>query len=89
MSEHFSEKDHVYDSTSSHPHANMGGKSKLFGTKSGGSDEKNIQLEHLESVNSNKPKVSKKTKFRRHWKRFWCCYLVGFVVLSAIFLPLL
>jgi hypothetical protein len=31
----------------------------------------------------------KKQKFRRHWARFWCCYLVGAIVFLAIFLPIL
>ncbi|GAB1213865.1 hypothetical protein ATERTT37_003018 [Aspergillus terreus] len=30
----------------------------------------------------------KKQKFRRHWARFWCCYLVGAIVFLAIFLPI-
>ncbi|KAJ5119187.1 hypothetical protein N7526_010824 [Penicillium atrosanguineum] len=30
---------------------------------------------------------SKKEKFARHWKRFWCCYLIGNVIFLAIFLP--
>jgi hypothetical protein len=32
---------------------------------------------------------TKKEKFARHWKRFWCCYLVGNVIFLAIFLPIL
>lgn len=32
---------------------------------------------------------SKKEKFARHWKRFWCCYLIGNVIFLAIFLPVL
>ncbi|KAJ5288763.1 hypothetical protein N7478_001793 [Penicillium angulare] len=30
---------------------------------------------------------SRKEKFSRHWKRFWCCYLIGNVIFLAIFLP--
>lgn len=25
----------------------------------------------------------------RHWRRFWCCYLLGMVIFLAIFLPIL
>jgi hypothetical protein len=32
---------------------------------------------------------SRKEKFARHWKRFWCCYLIGNVIFLAIFLPVL
>ncbi|KAJ5549367.1 hypothetical protein N7513_006601 [Penicillium frequentans] len=30
---------------------------------------------------------TRKAKFARHWKRFWCCYLIGNVIFLAIFLP--
>ncbi|KAJ5623399.1 hypothetical protein N7490_012004 [Penicillium lividum] len=30
---------------------------------------------------------TRKEKFARHWKRFWCCYLIGNVIFLAIFLP--
>jgi len=32
---------------------------------------------------------TRKEKFARHWKRFWCCYLIGNVIFLAIFLPVL
>ncbi|KAJ5668602.1 uncharacterized protein N7477_007172 [Penicillium maclennaniae] len=30
---------------------------------------------------------SRKERLARHWKRFWCCYLIGNVIFLAIFLP--
>lgn len=32
---------------------------------------------------------TRKEKLARHWKRFWCCYLIGNVIFLAIFLPVL
>lgn len=32
---------------------------------------------------------TRREKFARHWKRFWCCYLIGNVIFLAIFLPVL
>ena len=49
-----------------------------------------IDLVHLEEVaDEATPKLNKKQKFRRHCARFWCCYLLGAVVLLAIGLPIL
>ena len=33
--------------------------------------------------------LKRSEKLKRHWKRFWCCYLVGNVIFLAIFLPIL
>ena len=30
-----------------------------------------------------------RTRAQKHWRRFWCCYLLGAVVFLAIFLPVL
>lgn len=27
--------------------------------------------------------------FNKHWRRFWCCYLLGIIIFLAIFLPIL
>ncbi|KAJ5927654.1 hypothetical protein N7516_009427 [Penicillium verrucosum] len=41
------------------------------------------RLEKVESVTS----TSKKNRFRRHCRRFWCIYLIANVIFLAIFLP--
>ena len=28
-------------------------------------------------------------KFNKHWRRFWCCYLLASIIFLAIFLPIL
>lgn len=30
-----------------------------------------------------------RTIFNKHWRRFWCCYLLGIIIFLAIFLPIL
>lgn len=44
---------------------------------------KTISLERTNTKSTITQTVSK------HWKRFWCCYLVGNVIFLAIFLPIL
>jgi hypothetical protein len=66
----------------------MGEKYEKFSFPASG--KKDTAFEHLENVNSAEPvKVSKRTKAKRHLKRFWFCYLLGGIVFLAIFLPLL
>lgn len=48
-----------------------------------------IEFVHLEDVQENKAPLSKRQKLKRHWRRFWPCYLLGAVVFLAIALPLL
>jgi hypothetical protein len=43
----------------------------------------------LEKVGSSLSSTSKKNKFRRHCRRFWCIYLIANVIFLAIFLPVL
>lgn len=43
----------------------------------------------LEKVGSSLSLTSKKDKFRRHCRRFWCIYLIANVIFLAIFLPVL
>ena len=43
------------------------------------------RLEKVESVTS----TSKKNRFRRHCRQFWCIYLIVNVIFLAIFLPVL
>jgi hypothetical protein len=52
-------------------------------------------IEHVKSVESlEKSKKSRSLKHVRanvlkHWRRFWCCYLVAAIIFLAIFLPVL
>lgn len=32
---------------------------------------------------------TRKEKLKRHWRRFWCLYLIGNIIFLAIFLPIL
>ncbi|OJJ34567.1 hypothetical protein ASPWEDRAFT_173978 [Aspergillus wentii DTO 134E9] len=48
------------------------------------------EIEHIESAGPgslNKNKVVQ-LKARRHFQRFWCCYLLAAIVFLAIFLPI-
>ena len=50
------------------------------------------KLEHVESAGGLSLATTNRTRkaaFARHWKRFWCCYLIGNVIFLAIFLPVL
>lgn len=49
------------------------------------------KLEQVESAGglSLATTRTRKERFSRHWKRFWCCYLIGNVIFLAIFLPVL
>ncbi|KAJ5424496.1 Protein of unknown function DUF3712 [Penicillium cf. griseofulvum] len=42
---------------------------------------------NLEKVGSSVSSTSKKNRFRRHCRRFWCIYLIANVIFLAIFLP--
>ncbi|KAJ5875744.1 uncharacterized protein N7473_013091 [Penicillium subrubescens] len=50
-------------------------------------------IEHVESLDSlEKSKTPRRLKHARanvqkHWRRFWCCYLVAAIIFLAIFLP--
>jgi hypothetical protein len=69
------------------------GKAHLDGlTKvtSSASSVSKIDLVHLEDVREDtRPKLNKKQKLRKHCARFWCCYVLGAVLLLAIGLPIL
>lgn len=57
------------------------------GIKSKGDIE---HAEHIETESAPPGKVKQaRAKFQKHWKRFWCCYLIALIVLLAIFLPVL
>ena len=47
------------------------------------------ELAKLEKVESSMSSNTKKEKFRRHCRRFWCIYLIANVIFLAIFLPVL
>lgn len=55
-----------------------------------GGDE-GSKLEQVESAGglSLATNRTRKEKFARHWKRFWCIYLIGNVIFLTIFLPVL
>jgi hypothetical protein len=56
------------------------------------SHDETSKLEQVESVGGISLATTHRTrkqKMARHWKRFWCCYLVGNVIFLAIFLPIL
>jgi hypothetical protein len=52
-------------------------------------------IEHVESLDSleksKKPRSLKhvRANVQKHWRRFWCCYLVAAIIFLAIFLPVL
>jgi hypothetical protein len=57
-----------------------------------GSKNKGIDIEHVETVEKPSEKENKKSRVQKvklHYRRFWCCYLVGGIIFLAIFLPLL
>ena len=65
--------------------------SKLNGNK----HDKDLEAdtEHVENLEKEAPPAGKtkqaRLKIQRHWKRFWCCYLIASIIFLAIFLPVL
>ncbi|OOQ84520.1 hypothetical protein PEBR_29860 [Penicillium brasilianum] len=55
-----------------------------------GNDEvtKLEQVESVGGVSLATTHRTRKQKMARHWKRFWCCYLVGNIIFLAILLPI-
>lgn len=50
------------------------------------------QIEHVENAGSDVPGQGKKAtnlRVKRHFRRFWFCYVVAGIVFLAIFLPIL
>ncbi|KAK8048159.1 hypothetical protein PG994_009889 [Apiospora phragmitis] len=45
--------------------------------------------DHPEKVCAAPPRVGKRTKVKRHFARFWYCYLIAVIVFLAIMLPVL
>lgn len=55
-------------------------------------DDDDSELEHLEKMDTLELETIKRTPtqtLRRHWFRFWCCYMFWSVIFLAIFLPIL
>lgn len=54
-----------------------------------------VFLEHVEKTTSpgtnfgSHPQLSRSQKIKKHYKRFWCCYLLSLVIFLAAFLPIL
>ncbi|KAH8425140.1 DUF3712 domain-containing protein [Aspergillus melleus] len=44
--------------------------------------------EHVEAVHDTE-KLGKRQQAKRHFRRFWCCYLLAAIIFLAIFLPIL
>ncbi|KAJ5593976.1 uncharacterized protein N7459_000184 [Penicillium hispanicum] len=62
----------------------------LAAVNDNGDGEKGNKLEQIESAGGLSLATTSRTrkeKLARHWKRFWCCYLIGNVIFLAIFLP--
>lgn len=56
-------------------------------------DPFDADVEHVEHVEDDGERAGKTKRaqalIKKHWRRFWCCYLVGSIVFLAIFLPIL
>lgn len=55
-------------------------------------DEAEAAFAHLEEakgITLEKQQTTMSQKIGKHWKRFWCCYLLGNIIFLAIFLPIL
>lgn len=46
-------------------------------------------LEHVENIQPKPARLSRTQKIKKHFRRFWCCYLVGLVIFLAVALPVL
>ncbi|KAL4955776.1 hypothetical protein BDW69DRAFT_192970 [Aspergillus filifer] len=62
--------------------ANLAGPSGTGKSKAEGAD-----IEHVEAVAVGDEKPTRRTRVKRHFARFWCCYLLGSIVFLAVFLP--
>ncbi|KAJ5601227.1 hypothetical protein N7510_010761 [Penicillium lagena] len=50
----------------------------------------NVEIESLKPLEKGPSSKTKapSTRFKKHWRRFWCCYLLGCILLLAILLPI-
>jgi hypothetical protein len=47
-------------------------------------------IEHVETANTlEKKEKTRAERARKHWARFWCCYIFWSIIFLAIFLPIL
>ncbi|KAJ5116795.1 hypothetical protein N7456_001143 [Penicillium angulare] len=59
--------------------------------KGGNGNHDPATVDYVESIDTKSLKDDRRAKcfgFRRHWRRFWCCYLLGNIIFLAIFLPI-
>ncbi|KAK8090407.1 hypothetical protein PG997_005368 [Apiospora hydei] len=47
------------------------------------------EYDHPEKAHPTPARVGKREKVRRHFARFWCCYLIAIIIFLAIMLPVL
>ncbi|RAH40654.1 DUF3712 domain-containing protein [Aspergillus brunneoviolaceus CBS 621.78] len=62
-----------------------------LGTHRGPLPSEGVDNEHLEKTRSISLEPGKRTRaqrLRRHWGRFWCCYVFGSIIFLTIFLPI-
>lgn len=55
-------------------------------------DGEGVAIEHVETANTISLEKREKTRAeraRRHWARFWCCYIFWSLIFLAVFLPVL
>ncbi|KAE8339569.1 hypothetical protein BDV24DRAFT_176039 [Aspergillus arachidicola] len=53
-------------------------------------DGEGVAIEHVETANTISLEKKEKTRAeraRRHWARFWCCYIFWSLIFLAVFLP--
>ncbi|KAB8217215.1 hypothetical protein BDV33DRAFT_232948 [Aspergillus novoparasiticus] len=53
-------------------------------------DGEGVAIEHVETANTISLEKREKTRAeraRRHWARFWCCYIFWSLIFLAVFLP--
>lgn len=54
-------------------------------------DDEGYTIEHVETANTitlEKKERTRAERARRHWARFWCCYIFWSIIFLAIFLPI-
>lgn len=54
--------------------------------------DESVALEQVESAGGLSLETRERTrrdKLARHWKRFWCIYLLANIIFLAVFLPVL
>lgn len=70
----------------------MGTETKYIsqGQQSSGKKTANASHKHVEyAIPFDSIKLSWGQKAKKHFRRFWCCYVLGSVILLAVLLPVL